>query len=100
MSDRARALRVEDVGRAVVTLCLDEQREVGRVAVAHVDLDPGLLAEPLENRTDELLRSSRVDGQTLAATTRARAGEQRHPERERREPHVHADDGSHSTDDM
>ena len=41
---------------------LDEQGEVGGVAVADVDVDAGLLGELLEQRADEVLGAAGVDG--------------------------------------
>ena len=60
-ADRAGALRQEDVGGALVALLVDEQRQLGRVAVADVDVDAGLLGELLEQRADQLLRAAAVD---------------------------------------
>ncbi len=51
----ARILRPENVRRGVLGLLCDRRRELGAVAVAHLDLDPRLVREQLEERGDELL---------------------------------------------
>ena len=45
----------------LVALLIDEQRQVGGLAVAHVDVDAGLLGEAIEDRLDQVLRPARVD---------------------------------------
>ena len=67
-ADRARALGEEDVGGRPVAFLVDEQREVGGVAVADVDADAGLVGELLEEREDQLLLATRVDGEPVTAT--------------------------------
>ena len=59
--DRAGRLRQEHVGGRLVALLVDEQGQVGGVAVAHLDVDAGLLREPVEDRLDQVLRPARVD---------------------------------------
>ena len=61
VGDGARRLREEDIGRRLVSLLLDQQGEVGRVAVAHLDVDAGLLGKAVEDRLDEFLGASGVD---------------------------------------
>ena len=61
VADGAGRLRQEHVGRRVVALLGDQQGEVGRVAVAHLHVDAGLLGEAGEDRLDEVLRPTRVD---------------------------------------
>ena len=71
-SERARVLGEEDVGGRVVALLGDRRGELGAVAVADLDVDAGLLLEPLEQRCDELLLAARVDRQ-LAVTAASAA---------------------------
>ena len=57
---RACVLGEEHVGRARVAFLGDCCRELGAVAVAHLDVDAGLLLELLEERLDDLLLATRV----------------------------------------
>ena len=68
---RAGALGDEHVGRGAVALFVDEQCEVGRVAVADVDADPRLLGEVLEQRADEVLGAAAVDDEAVAVAAAA-----------------------------
>ena len=56
----------------LVALRVDEQGEVGRVVVADVDADAGLLGELLEQRADQLLLAAGVDREPVAVARRAR----------------------------
>ena len=88
VADGPGGLREEDVGGRLITLLLDQQGEVGRVAVAHLDVDPGLLGEAVEDRFDELLGASRVDDHrpaVVAGADRDGAGQHgAHDQKQRR----------------
>ena len=83
-AERAWILREEDVGGRVVALLGDRRRELRAVGVAHLDVDAGLLLEPLEERRDELLLAAGVDDQrvALAAVVPAAARQREHGEQE------------------
>ncbi len=82
-AERAGVLREEHVCGRVVALLGDRRRELGAVAVAHLDVDPGLLLEAVEERLDELLFAARVHDELLVrawvvvATAARRDAEQR-----------------------
>ena len=61
-AERAGVLGEEDVRRRVLALLGDGRGQLGAVAVANVELDPGLLLELLEEVLDEILLPARVDG--------------------------------------
>ena len=77
VADRAGRLREEDVGRRLVALLLDQQGEVGRVAVAHLDVDAGLLGEAVEDRLDEVLGAPGVDDDGAAVVAGTAPGSTR-----------------------
>ena len=85
-AERARVLREEDVGRRVLALLGDRRRELGAVAVAHLDLDPGLLGELLEERRDELFLAAGVDGQRIVGASSAARGREPPGRGRRRRP--------------
>ena len=64
-ADRPGRLRQEHVGRRLVALLGDQQRQIGRVAVAHLDGDAGLLGEAIQDRLDQVLRPAGVDRDRL-----------------------------------
>ena len=85
-AERARVLREEDVGGRVVALLGDRRRELGAVAVAHLDVDARLLLEALEERLDELLLAARVDDERLVSRPRRRRPRNRPPRRAAPQP--------------
>ena len=48
-----------------------QEREVGGIAVAHVDRDPRLLGKLLEERADEVLAAAGVDRERVAIAAAA-----------------------------
>ena len=75
-AQRARVLREEDVRRRVVALLGDRRRELGAVAVADVDRDPGRLLELLEETLDEILLPTRVHRDVALLAAAAGEGKQ------------------------
>ena len=81
-ADRPGRLREEHVGGRLLALLLDEQRQVGGVAVANVDVDARLLRESIEDRLDQVLRPARVDrdrATAAGAVVGATPGKRRRP---------------------
>ena len=72
VADRAGRLGQEHVGRRLVALLGDQQRQIGGVAVADLDVDAGLLGEAIEDRLDQVLRPARVDRDRAARRPRLR----------------------------
>ena len=64
------ALGDEDIGRRPVALGVYEQRQLGRVCVSSLDFDPGRLGEGLQQRLDQLLAATRVDGDRIGGPVR------------------------------
>ncbi len=56
----ARVLGKEHVGRGALPLGEDRGRQFGALPVADLQLDPGLLGEPIEQRADQVLAPTRV----------------------------------------
>ena len=73
VADGPGRLREEHVGGRLVALLFDQQGEVGRVAVAHVDVDARLLGEAVEDRCDELLGASGIDDHRVPPSSPALA---------------------------
>ena len=59
--DRARTLGDEDVGRATIAFLVDQKGEIGRLAVANLHVDPGMVDEGLEEGSDQVGGTARVD---------------------------------------
>jgi hypothetical protein len=68
---RPRALGQEHVGRGPVALLVQQQGQLGRVAVLDVDGDAGLLVELLQQGPDQVLGAPGVDGQGVAVAAAA-----------------------------
>src|SRR5690606_36121449 len=74
-ADPRRVLGPELVGVRRVTPVEDGGGEIGRaIAVADLDLDPGLVLELLDDRVDEVLVATRVDDQLLSVSATFPAG--------------------------
>jgi hypothetical protein len=102
VADRAGALGDEDVSGRAVALLVDEERQVGRVAVADVDAHARLLREVLEEGSDQVLGPAAVDHQPLAvvrgAPGRREGGQRDHDNRPEHRPSLrHAAQASHAT---
>ena len=78
LTEPARLLREEHVGRRAVALLEQRDRQLAGVAVANVHLDPRLLLEHVDERLDELFLAARVDRERIALRVAAAARERDH----------------------
>ena len=94
-AEGAGVLAEEHVGGRVVALLEDLGRHLGGVAVADVDVEPRLLLELLDQRSDQVLVAAGVDhevGVVVAARRRARLATAEHHRNQHAGPsHHHSD---------